>query len=139
MHPVPPDWALKGTSTPQDIEDEKPDEKTPAINKEGGTKKDHENEYFDDDKDNDKNNNNEDEKKKRKKIEIESVVEIGSGSEILKKIDVDSIDKNILVNETVMKTEIIKSTDVELEVIGLEVVEEVAKEVEPVVAEIDSR
>ena len=120
MHPVPPDWALKGTSTPQDIEDEKPDEKTPALNKEGGTKKDHENEFFDDDKDNDKNNN-EDEKKKRKKI------------------DVDISDKNIVVNETTMKTEIIKSTDVEIEVIGMEVVEEVVKEVEPVVAEIDSR
>ena len=138
MHPVPPDWALKGTSTPQDIEDEKPDEKTPAINKEGGTKKDHENEFFDDDKDNDKNNN-EDEKKKRKKIEVESVVEIGSGFEILKKIDIDISDKNIVVNETTMKTEIIKSTDVEIEVIGMEVVEEVVKEVEPVVAEIDNR
>ena len=138
MHPVPPDWALKGTSTPQDIEDEKPDEKTPAINKEGGTKKDHENEFFDDDKDNDKNNN-EDEKKKRKKIEVESVVEIGSGFEILKKIDADISDKNIVVNETTMKTEIIKSTDVEIEVIGMEVVEEVVKEVEPVVAEIDNR
>jgi len=53
MHPVPPDWTMRGVQKPQEAEDSQPDKQTPALTKEGATKKDHESEFYEHDKDND--------------------------------------------------------------------------------------
>ena len=72
MHPVPPDWALEGSIKPQEQEDINPDKKTLAITKEGATKIDHPNEFFETDKEQDinSNNGNENDMKKRKLIGV---------------------------------------------------------------------
>jgi hypothetical protein len=41
MHPVPPDWVFNNTVTPQEAEDENPDDRTPALTKEGAQKREH--------------------------------------------------------------------------------------------------
>lgn len=53
MHPVPPDWVI-ASATPQEVEDAKPDERTPALTADGAERKAHDSELFAGDKDNDR-------------------------------------------------------------------------------------
>ena len=135
MHPVPPDWALKGAPNPQETEDEKPDEKTPAMSKEGAMKADDEKEYFQDEKDNDNINEKDEEKKKRKLNN-----------------DNDSMEKPVLTGVIKLPQEEVRSglylvdskaRESTKETVGMEVVEEVVKEVvaevEPKVSDIQTR
>lgn len=59
MHPVPPDWVLNRV-TAEELEDKQPDASTKdeqALNRYGGTKREHEAEYFMDNKDQDRVDN----------------------------------------------------------------------------------
>jgi hypothetical protein len=115
MHPVPADWSLEGGPTPQEAEDAQPDKKTPALTKEGATKKDNENEFFESDKDQDKNSEKDHEKKKKSR---------GEGSEENSvKLDGDN-------NNTILSGSGTSSEAVEEEKGDMEVVDEGVKEVE---------
>ena len=140
MHPVPPDWALKGAPNPQETEDEKPDEKTPAMTKEGATKVDNEKEFFQDEKDNDNINEKDEEKKKRKLNNDNSDNNRNNDNS-----NSNSNDKKNDKNEKNINEEMEKLPEKELssastisdlkvgelieEIIGMEVVEEVVIEV----------
>jgi histone deacetylase 1/2 len=52
MHAVPPDWVISAAG-PQEVEDSRPDERTPALTSDGGERRQHEAEAFESDKDND--------------------------------------------------------------------------------------
>lgn len=52
MHPIPPDWAIRHTS-PQEQEDKNPDQRLPAMNSDGGLRKEHDSEFYAGDGDND--------------------------------------------------------------------------------------
>jgi histone deacetylase 1/2 len=41
MHPVPPDWSLTSSVTPQELEDSEPNKRHPPMTKEGGIKPEH--------------------------------------------------------------------------------------------------
>jgi hypothetical protein len=54
MQAVPPDWVVRNQMSVQEIEDKFPDKTPQALTKDGATKREAENEYFDGDKDNDR-------------------------------------------------------------------------------------
>lgn len=63
MHPVPPDWATRSNAG----DDERnPDKKTPNTHKDGATRRDHENEFYENDADNDRQDDNDGVKKEKK-------------------------------------------------------------------------
>ena len=135
MHPVPPDWALKGAQNPQETEDEKPDEKTPAMSKEGAMKADNEKEYFQDEKDND-NINEKDEEKKKRKLNHDN----NSNEKTVFTGAINLPQEEVCSGPVLEGAEAGESTE---EIVGMEVVEEVVKEVvtevEPKASDIQTR
>jgi histone deacetylase 1/2 len=57
MHPVPPDWATTGVDDPQDMEDRFPDKSIVGMNADGGFKKQHDAEFYENNKDQDADEN----------------------------------------------------------------------------------
>lgn len=49
MHAVPPDWVIN-SAVPQEIEDAKPDERTPALNSDGSTRRQADAEFYEDER-----------------------------------------------------------------------------------------
>lgn len=116
MHPVPPDWVLDKALKPQEAEDTRPDKKTLAINKEGGTKKEHESEFFDGDKDVDRDGDKDEKKRKRNGgdgVVEKSVNENNKENEIVGTGTTEGENKNVKKNENENKdSTVVGSTNI---------------------------
>lgn len=53
MHPVPPDWVIRNQSMPDELEDAFPDKRPEALTKDGATKRQCDEEFYDGDRDQD--------------------------------------------------------------------------------------
>jgi hypothetical protein len=91
MSVIPPDWATSNHQNVQEIEDKSPDTRTPALTKDGATKKQRDDEFFENDKDNDQTEND---KKSDKKAKV-----LSATSETSSNLD-DSINNIIVQSST---------------------------------------
>ena len=114
MHPVPPDWVIN-RATAQEIEDTNPDTSTKdeqALNKHGGTKKEHEAEFYDSSKDQDQGSSsiNTD---KSVKVEKNENVEENSMEVVVEEDDTDGKNGGGEVSTTDVSVEMKEESRVE--------------------------
>lgn len=105
MHPIPPDWSTKLQET-----DGEPDRREKATNKEGGLKKQSENEFYEDDRDQDQKEaeNVDEEEGERKKKPRQYLTDPGGSPQSSANSDRDantSANEVIVIDDDVMDTD----------------------------------